>query len=346
MKEKNAYTIFLSIVGGIAVMIALGAVSISENSGELLLVSLSVALIGLFPIRLPNRFYYTFDHIPKFYLAMVYDWKIAIIPSLISMIAVNVHDFSNFKRNSRKHIFRLFVSLGLFMFPLFVVYLGLHLTTITNPLLKVMLVAIAADLFSLSMNKSVQISILGWSVIRKPTLKSTLYPVLFILLSTILLYRLVQAESRSDLAMEIFFSCINIFIIFVISKSAVDHQIRAMELKEGFELSLTSVGQLFLLIDMKGMIANANSIMEQALGTTSTALNKQPLWDIVLEPNADLQNLFQAAAEGIPQKVSLSLIHANGHPVPLTASFVPHFQSKKVTGIYLVGRLTGEGIKR
>ncbi|WP_438444265.1 hypothetical protein [Gorillibacterium sp. sgz5001074] len=86
MKERNAYTYFLAGIGGASILLAVGTIILSEQPWVLLLVTLGTSLVGLFPIQLPNRFWYAFFHVPSLFLLVEYDWKIAILPSVISML--------------------------------------------------------------------------------------------------------------------------------------------------------------------------------------------------------------------------------------------------------------------
>lgn len=340
MKERNAYTLTLAAVGIAAVLIALTSVAVSGRAWELLLLSMVLSIVSFFPIKLPNRFWYSFDHIAAGYLLIEFDWKMAIIPSIIGMIALNLHSFSKLKQNLIQQIFRFFVSLGMYSISLFAATMIMHFSKSSNILVEVSLIIFTLDISSLIINKSVHMSILGRSVLSKVTFKSSLYPSIFLILSILLSYQLVNTDTYPQLIHEVIFCGLIILVIFIIAKVAVSHEVLAEERRLDFEQSLTATGQLLLILDLQGRILSTNPVTEQLLKMSDESLKKLSVYKLSHDQRDKIQQYFSEAVSGVTQSTMLILVDSELNPVPIEASFVPFFRNKQVAGIYLLGRMS------
>lgn len=339
MKEKNTYTLFLAALGCTGVIMALVSVGLSGRAWELAAVILGVSILTLFPVKLPNHFWYAFDHIAKLYLLWNYDWKIALLPSIIGLLAMNLTDFSNFKRNTRSQCYQFIVSMGMYAISLSIMSVIYHHAEFNNTYIMVGVLVFFSELISLLLNKIVHVSILGWSVLGNGSWRWGFYPTIFFFLSCIFLYRLVQTDSYYELGEELLFTSVTLFLLSVIARTAVDHQFRADGLQESLESRYSATGQLFIQLDLKGRISYANTIAERILGIPSEAMGRGSLWNYLKEQDGSGLLHFNQAAEGLSGEWETSLGTADGSTVPAILTFFPYLHNKKVTGIFLTGRM-------
>lgn len=340
MKERNLYTMFLATVGVVALIIAFGTIAVSEQPWELLLVILGVSMIGLFPIKLPNHLTYSFGHIPALYLLLVYGWKFAMLPCLIAIVSIILQNFSTYSKNLKSRLFRIFVSSGMYFFSYSSIYLVIHHSDVESPALLAIISTILIDLFTFTMNKTIQMSLLGRMVFTKLRWKAEPLPLLFILLSSVLLYQIYVTDDYSNLAREAFMVTLILYILSFISNMAVRLKFEADELKTGYELTYTAARQLFISLDLQGRITEANTIAEQILERPHMELKDRVLWELESESGSSIIGHFQDAVKGTVQESELALLLAEDRLIKLPVSFVPIFKNMKVNGVYLVGRIT------
>lgn len=333
MKEINGFTCLLAAAGGLSLLLAATGLAGGERPLELLLVCLGIALVTLFPIRLPDGFYYTFDHIAAAYLLLTYDWRVAVLPTIIGLLSISV------RMKARFRPFRFFVSLGMCWIPVAIAShlpIGLLLHT---PFFQVCLVVLLIDGSTLLLNRGIQASILGKSLLRQFSWKPSWYQAAFSMLSAVLVFRLTRSEGYVEMAQELLFSCLTVFLLSYIAKLALHHQSRFDETKESLEQGFTATGHLILRLDREGRILTANSIALQSLQPGSSPLELQFLRDLVQEHPEEVDALMRTTAEGGSSERSVLFRSTGLAPIRVEASFLPYVRDKKVAGILVVGKI-------
>ncbi|WP_438444266.1 hypothetical protein [Gorillibacterium sp. sgz5001074] len=341
MKERNAYTYFLAAIGCTSIIVTTSALFFIDRPWDYLLTALAISLLGLFPIRLPNRFWYTFDHISALYIVIVYDWKLAIIPSMICMLSLALKGYFSEHRDIKLILYRFLVTIGSFTFSIYVTgviyYSFSHF--VQNTIILVTLLTIIIDLISNLLNKSIQVSILGWSVLSYNSFIPSLFPTVFCILSSTFLYRLYLSDSFSETLLEVSICSLTIYILSIVAKIAVDQKSQSDELLESLKNSYTSTRQIFIHLDLHGKILSSNTIAEQTIGLSNSSMSNQSIWNYVVGNSHNIMQCFDQAIAGISGEINLTLQNSENQLIPVQVSFVPHFRNKQVAGIFLVGRL-------
>lgn len=337
MKEKNAYTYSLCVLGIVSLLFSIFSLLQSEKIWVLLGVTVLISLISLFPIRLPNQFFYSFDLITTSYMLLKYDWKFAILPASICLITINL-------LTGRNILFRYCVNLGLYTVT---IAAGLALLTIF-PLPKEHIVTIAVlyaitDIISYLANKSIHISILGFSVMVRPSKSETLHILMFILIGSLVLYRLVQAKTAQDMIMEILLTGMLLYLIYFISNKYFQQIRFSEESTSVFERCFDATNQILVTLHTDGTLSAANSVSQQIMKAPFERTSDQTLWDLFPSCSETIRISFHNALSGATIKVHLPLMKQVGTSNTLQATLVPFTRDKKIVGIYLIGQLDSCG---
>jgi PAS domain S-box-containing protein len=307
---------------------------LSNSAIEIFSISILVAMISIFPIRLPNRFFYTFDFVPMFYILLNYGWSAAIIPAIVSLLAL---DFNSGRRRTFKW-FRFLVNLGCLNIAALTGYLLLNQLLGNNMIfLTMFLFFLTFDLISFCLNKGIQISVLGTAVLTKPSYNEIIHTLIFIVVSTIITYQIYQTETLNGLVQQCIFFASLLYIFAYISKKYIEQVHLNEESQLGYEMCFDSADQVLITIDINGIIENSNSRTAHILGYPKSVITGTPLWDIVIESTAT-QEAFNRAVTGLPQQMDVDFKCEDKEIIRLKGVLVPYTRNKKVSGVYYVGR--------
>ncbi|WP_438444264.1 hypothetical protein [Gorillibacterium sp. sgz5001074] len=331
MRERNRFTWLLAAAGLTSLLIALATLFTSESPWIILLVCLGLSFITLFPVKLPNGFFYTFDHIPAGYLIMASDWKLAIIPPIVGLIAISIRYRAKFRP------FRLFVTLGMYSIAFFAASYIEPMPQPSHSFIHVIAMVITIELMNLALNKGIQASVLGTNMLNTLTWIPNMYHISFNLFSCLLIFRLIHTESYLDLIQEIVFSCLTLFILTLLSRIALQQQTLSGELREDMQRLFSSTERIFWTLDLQGRIQSSNTYSEILLG-----INIRPgtyIWDLSVE-SEELKRFFPPSSAWTTAEVELHLCPPDQHnTIRLTAILSPYFRNNRMAGIYLVGSI-------
>lgn len=335
MREKNGFTIFLAVLGGISIVFSLVSLGYHADPLTIVLTIIGVTLVALFTIKLPNEFFYIFDHIPAIYVMLKFDWTLVILATSLSLF------FMYFQTNDRKvKWFRYFVNLGLNTLAFALCYGTFALVSTEKAGFPIiLLIVFVSDICSLILHKLLFISVLGRSSFTKPSNTELGYSGIFILISSIILYRLLQASSPADLALEVVLTVLLLYIF----KYTSDHYYKQLKLftdaKLGYEMCIEAAKQLFFELKLDGTVQSVNSIAVMQLGLTKSEAEGIPFLEMVAHGAVDAQLGLDQARSGLPSSQFIELSRPNGNGLALQASFVPITRNHAVSGIYVIGQL-------
>lgn len=334
MSEKNKYTCLLAFFGCFWVMAFMISIFLSDSALEIVAVSLLASIIGIFPIRLPNQFFYSFDIIPVIYISIQYGWMYAILPAFISLLVLQY-------RYSPKRTFntlRFFITLGMYVIALFAGQVFFLFLGDPDSFFKMLIFIALLDMISLLLKRGIQASILGTPLFVRPTSADLLYIFIFIVFSSIISFALYNTETGPELIREVIFAAILLFLLSVITNKYVDQMLLTEEMRVGYEMCLQAADQIFLLIDRKGIIQTVNNIAEHALGYSKTNIIGASIWQFTCENTELMQQAVNRTLEGAAESAVFRFTGRTGDIVTVQAVLLPFTQYKKVAGVYLVGR--------
>lgn len=333
MRDKNRFTYSIAVIG--IGWLGLFAVSLfrSDNPWEIWACSLIVTVIGLFQIKLQNRFYYSFDIVPAAYLAIKFGWMLAPIPSCISLILLQLRT----NPGRTLHPFRFFISLGMYALSLSVGQIWIRYTGSAVSLAEVFIYLMIMDIVSLFIQRCLQSSVLGSPLFAKPSKHDVLHVTMSILVSSVLLVRLLETETWMELLRESALDAVLLYLLSLLSKQYIDQLNLTEELRIGYEMCFDITGQLIITLDRNGKILHMNPHAEQLFGFTPSTIAGIFLWEF---PGlAHTKDMFHHAVTGVPEQRECPYTDPNGTITLLQAAFIPYTRNKKVSGVYFVGRI-------
>lgn len=330
MKEKNLYTYFLAVFGVGSLLFSVFSLFFDERAWIIFGSAVLASLISLYPIRLPSHFFYTFDLVAIGFIALTYGWKFAILPAAISLLALN-------QFNRRHRWFRFVVNLGLYTIVVLVGYLLIHyLQFPADRIWTVLLLYAVFDVVSFVLNRTVQVSVLGLSVITKPDKSEVFHSFVFIIIGSIILYRLLRLSSAIDWIMELILTGLLLYFFAKIANQYFNQLQMHEDSNLSFEQCFNATNQILITVTPDGKVTSINSVAEQLLGYSLNQSTPQTLWSILSDPEESVRLSFQKALSGVPEKVTAALLEASGAARTVQATLVPFTREKKVAGMYLI----------
>lgn len=334
MRDKNRFTYSIAVIG--IGWLGLFAVSLFhiDNRWEIWVCSLLVTVIGLFQIKLQNRFYYSFDIVPAAYLAIKFGWMLAPIPSCISLILLQLRT----NPGRTVHPFRFFISLGMYVLSLSAGQLWIRFTGSVVSLAEGFIYLMILDMVSLFIQRCLQSSVLGSPLFAKPSKHDVLHVAMSVLVSSILLARLLETETWMELLRESVLDAVLLYLLSLLSKQYIDQLNLTEELRIGYELCIEATDRILIRTDGEGRILALNAVAEKTFGCSQDTVVGMPIWEWTSSSGSgDIRETLRQAMNGLtmPITVCLSVSGKNALSVPVT--LLPYTRNKAVIGVYFVG---------
>jgi PAS domain S-box-containing protein len=332
VNEKNKFTYFIAIIGILWLLAFFKSIILTESPLEILIISFITALIVFFPVKLHNHFDYSFDIVCVVYLMIRFDWSLAILPTCICLLYLQY-------QKRRFDPFRLFLTFGMYTIAILVGQFLIIFWGTPSNILKMLIFIALIDMVSLLLIKGVQSSILGTPLFNKPSAVDIFHGSIPVIFTSILTLRFLETRTTLELFQEVIFAVVLLYLISLLSNKHMESLQFTEELRVGYEMCLQSNGQIFLHVDHNGLIQSFNSIAEQMLGYSKDTVIGTSIWKLPEFDSEHLRDSFKKTLQGFSGTTELLLTGLSGDAVSIRAELLPFTKNKKVSGVYVVGRV-------
>ncbi|MFC4769424.1 putative bifunctional diguanylate cyclase/phosphodiesterase [Effusibacillus consociatus] len=311
----------------------------TDRLAEFLLVTALIALLDLFPIRMPSKDLYSAGSIGLLYLLFAFDFQSCVFAFIIGTLILFLKESGSPRKIKW---FRYFVTLGMFFVSAGAALAVIRLTENFNLVLQVVLAVSAFEIVNSLLFIGIMATVSQASFVQKFRRKLSELA-LPILVSTVVLSRLVTVSDLGQLLFEVIYNGFFLLVIIFFSsqyfKQIASKEERLEESDQRYKSLYEHNPDAVYWYDLKGKFLGANPATQKILGYTTEDLGVTHIRSIVAKEDIKKTiERFMEAARGVPQNYEIAAHHKDGHRVELNVTNLPIVVRGKIVGVYGIAK--------